>query len=141
LVQLNTIAFNGAHGVRVEHSAYNTLRRNSIHSNAGQGIMIACGGAECPPVPVVTAATASSVSGTSCPGCTIEVFSDHEDQGRYYEGATVANEAGTFTFTKVGWLAGPNVTATATDGAGGTSAFSPPVRLPARPPRRHLGRS
>lgn len=141
LVQRNTIAFNGADGVRVEGSPYNTLRRNAIHSNVNGGILASCEDGGCAPVPVITAVTSSKVSGTTCPGCTIEAFSDHEDQGRFYEGTTVANEAGAFTFTKAGWLAGPNVTATATDGAGGTSAFSAPVRVPPRPPRRHLGRS
>jgi parallel beta-helix repeat protein len=140
-VQSNTIVFNGAHGVRVENSGNNTLRRNAIYGNAERGIATNCGGAECPPPPVVTAVTAGRVSGTACPRCTIEVFSDHEDQGRFYEGTTVADEAGAFTFTKRGWLGGPNVTATATDGAGSTSAFSSPVRVPPRPPRRRLGRS
>jgi len=140
-VQGNTIAYNGANGVRVERSPYNTLRCNSIHSNVNGGIRTTCEGAACPPVPVVTAVTSSRVSGTACPGCTIEVFSDHDGQGKLYEGTAVANGTGAFTFTKTGWLAGPNVTATATDGAGSTSAFSSPVRVPPRPPRRHLGRS
>jgi parallel beta-helix repeat protein len=141
LVQRNTIVFNGAHGVRVERSAYNTLRRNSIHSNVNGGILASCEDGGCAPVPVITAVTTSTVSGTACAGCTVEVFSDHDGQGKLYEGTAVANGTSAFTFTKTGWLAGPNVTATATDGAGSTSAFSSPVRVPPRPPRRHLGRS
>jgi hypothetical protein len=54
----------------------------------------------------------------------VELFSNTGDQGLIYEGATVADLAGDFTFAKK--LSRPNVTATATDEAGNTSPFSLP---------------
>jgi hypothetical protein len=79
---------------------------------------------------VITTGSATQVSGTACPNCTVEVFSDAEDEGAIYEGTTTANASGNWTLTKPGGLAGPYVTATATDGGGNTSEFSAPVSVP-----------
>ena len=65
--------------------------------------------------------------GTACPNCTVDVYSDDEDEGRVYEGSTTADDAGDWTFD--GSPEGPNVTATATDAAGNTSEFSAPVEV------------
>jgi hypothetical protein len=61
-------------------------------------------------------------------GCTIELFSDADGAGAVYEGTTTAGPAGAWTFGKPDGVAGPNVTATATDSAGNTSEFSAPAR-------------
>jgi hypothetical protein len=123
-IEENLIAFNPV-GIRVEGAGaiHNTFTRNSIHSNDDAGIIISGGGNEDLAAPVITGF--GSVSGTACASCTIEVFSDDEDQGRTYEGSTVADGAGGWTFGAT--PAGPNVTATATDAAGNTSEFSEPV--------------
>jgi hypothetical protein len=84
------------------------------------------------PAPVILAATSTTVSGTACPGCTVEVFSDDGDEGRIYEGTAVAEASGVFAFDRGSPLKGPYVTATATDGTGNTSAFSIPRRVPMR---------
>jgi len=68
----------------------------------------------------------TTVSGTACPGCTVEIFSDDEDEGRVYEGSAVANAEGLFGFDKGGPFTGPHLTATATDSSGNTSEFSTP---------------
>jgi hypothetical protein len=81
------------------------------------------------PAPVVRLAAERSVSGTTCPGCTMEIYSDAEDEGCIYEGTTVADGMGHFTFAKNGSLSGPYITATATDGEGNTSEFSLPALL------------
>jgi hypothetical protein len=71
----------------------------------------------------------------------VEVFSDSEDEGRVFEGGTVSDASGAFTFTKSsGHLTGPDVTATATDTTGNTSEFSEPKPLPRWPVRRLLPR-
>lgn len=66
------------------------------------------------------------VSGTACPSCIVEIFSDTGDEGAVYEGQTQADENGAFAFEKGAPLAGPHLTATATDES--TSEFSLPVR-------------
>jgi hypothetical protein len=79
---------------------------------------------------VITTASATQVSGTACANCTIEVFSDANDEGALYEGTTTANSSGNWTFTKASGLTGPYVTATATDANSNTSEFSAPVSVP-----------
>jgi hypothetical protein len=130
--EANLIAYNGGHGVEIDGSygaARNTITRNRIYSNAGRGIALLSGGNAGLAAPVITAASATQVSGTACANCTIEVFSDAADEGAVYEGTTTANAAGNWTLTKPGGLTGPYVTATATDGQGNTSEFSAPVSV------------
>jgi hypothetical protein len=131
----NVIAFNGRNGVRVSgsDSLSNSVTANSIHSNGGLGIdNVAGGNLELAP-PVINTASATQVAGTACANCTVEVFSDPEDEGAVYEGFTTADGAGNFTFSKLAGLTGPNVTATATDGQGNTSEFSAPVSVASTP--------
>ena len=127
----NVIAFNGTYGVWITEAGTvgNTITQNSIHSTQSWGIRLTAGGNNQLARPIVFSAQATQVSGTACPNCTIEVFSDADDQGAVYEGTTVAGYAGNWTFTKPGGLSGPSVTATSTDGDGNTSPFSAPVRL------------
>ena len=116
-------------GIWVDSYPYNTIRRNSIYSNAGKGIETTNGGNNMLAAPVIITVTETSVSGTACPGCTVEVFSDAEDEGRVYEGSTIADASGAFTFSKGSPLTGPNITATATDSDGNTSEFSTAQRV------------
>jgi parallel beta-helix repeat protein len=130
----NVIAFNTGDGVYVNGvnggATGNTIRGNSIYSNGGKGIDNANGGnLELTP-PAITGF--GSVMGTACPNCTIDIYSDDEDEGRVYEGSTTADNGGDWTFD--GSPEGPNVTATATDAAGNTSEFSAPVVLPEATP-------
>lgn len=81
------------------------------------------------PAPVIRAVDGTSVSGTACANCTVEVFSDDEDEGGIYEGTAIAGASGAFVFRKPDGLTGPYITATATDRDGNTSEFSQPVRL------------
>ena len=65
-----------------------------------------------------------------CYPCTVEVFSDSEDEGRIYHGSTTTNDDATGTWTYPGAVTGPHITATITDANGNTSEFSlysPPV--------------
>ncbi len=139
----NIIAFNTADGVNVWRYPSNTIRRNSIFANSGTGIRLFEDGNNLLAPPTITEVSATSVSGTACAGCVVDVFSDDEDEGRLCEGNTTADASGTFVFTKHTSLAGPNVTATATDSGGSTSGFSAPVAAPPgreRAPRRPSGR-
>jgi len=120
----NTIAFNGNVGVQVWTYPGNTIRRNSIYGNAYSGISLVEGGNDDLAAPVITYVLLDSVEGTACTGCIVEVFSDEEDEGQVYEGHTIADGSGNWTWA--GRAGGPYVTATATDQTGNTSAFSVP---------------
>ncbi|HSQ00310.1 MAG TPA: CSLREA domain-containing protein [Candidatus Dormibacteraeota bacterium] len=123
----NLIAFNGQ-GVWVTDTATrgNTITRNRIHGNANSGIRLYQGN-DALPAPEILTVGGDRVAGTACAGCTVEVFSDVEDEGALFEGSVVADSAGGWLFTSASGLDGPHVTATATDAVGNTSAFSAPV--------------
>ena len=126
----NVIAHNSGNGIRVDgpDTTGNRITQNSITDNASLGIdNYYKGNAELAP-PAITSTTDDSISGTACPNCTVEIFSDPEDEGKIYEGTTTADGNGNFIWS--GSVAGPYVTATETDGAGNTSEFSLPI-LPA----------
>ena len=131
----NLVAYNGLDGVLVDgadsftSTVGNTITANSMTANGRRGIYNFRGGNAGLAAPVITTASATQVSGTACANCTVEVFSDAADEGAIYEGATAANAAGNWTFTKPGGLTGPYLTATTTDGAGNTSEFSAPVSV------------
>ncbi len=125
----NAIAHNVGAGVRVTAQPANLIRGNSIYEN-GSGIELDAGGNKGIKSPVLSAVTRSSVAGKTCAGCAVEIFSDSGNQGRVFEGIAVGDGSGNFSFVKVGTLAGPFVTATATDGDGNTSEFSAPKKVP-----------
>lgn len=134
-VQGNTIAGNGGAGVGEWSSTAVRLRRNSVYANGAAGLDIFSPAAPSPPV--LGALTSQRVTGTACAGCVVEVFSDQEAEGRVYEGTATAGPDGAFTLsTSPRNLTGRNMTATATDEAGATSAFSAPVAVPRQPRRR-----
>ena len=69
----------------------NTITQNSITQNGTLGIDNFGGNTELAP-PTILNVSASSVSGTVCPNCIVEVFSDPEDEGKIYEGTAIADE-------------------------------------------------
>ncbi|MDO8614911.1 MAG: hypothetical protein Q7T33_04125 [Dehalococcoidia bacterium] len=130
----NVVAYNARDGVWVEGADVlgNTVTRNSIFANGTVnhlGINNLSGGNLELAAPSI--ASASPPVGTACAGCTVELFSDGEDEGRVYEGTATADGTGNWTLNPS--VSGPNLTATATDAAGNTSEFSAPFALPAAP--------
>jgi hypothetical protein len=126
----NIIAYNQDAGILFwEDAPNNTITQNSIRDNLGRGI----GFASTNPTPLQPPLVfnfdlqAGALDGTACPNCTVEIFSDSSDEGATFEGYAKAEDDGVFIFTKDAPLAGPSLTATATDPAGSTSAFSPPT--------------
>jgi CSLREA domain-containing protein len=154
----NTIA-NNPIGVwiRDPNTDGNRITRNSIYSNTGLGIDLDPnaqvnindpGDSDTGPneqlnFPVITSAQATSVTGTACPGCTVELFVADSNgpgtaggpgagaygEGRTYLTATTASGGGQFTTAISGVSNGQWVTATATDSAGNTSEFSENVKV------------
>ena len=127
----NVIAHNRKHGIVIQHSNSlgNTITGNSIHDNGRGGIKLLEGGNSSLPSPVITDfnVTEGFAAGTTCPSCTVEVFSFQGSQGEIYEGQTSADVTGFFTFNKRIAFAGPNLTAVTTDIYGNTSEFSAAV--------------
>ena len=124
----NVVAFNAGHGIGIytPEALGNTITQNSIHHNVGMGIELEDGGNGELEAPIITDFDlgAGTVRGRACSLCTVEVFSDDEDEGQTYEGWASANGAGNFVFSKGSALTGPNITATNTDADGNTSEFS-----------------
>jgi parallel beta-helix repeat protein len=138
ILALNEIAYSGEHngadngeaGVHISGASAlsDTLTGNSIYDNDGPGIVLADGGNMGLGVPTISSAScAGPVSGKSCAGCTVEIFSDYNGEGRIYETSVVADGSGNFTWN--GSPSGPNLTATSTHTAGHTSPFSAPVSI------------
>jgi hypothetical protein len=65
-----------------------------------------------------------TLTGTTGAGCTVEIFSDNNNQGAIYEGQTVADDKGRFTFENISAFTGPWLTATVTNAKGNTSDFT-----------------
>jgi len=68
-----------------------------------------------------------TISGTTCPGCTVEVFSGSQMYPFVYEGSTTADENGLFDFAKGNALLGREVMLTTTDPERGTSTVGAPL--------------
>jgi hypothetical protein len=126
----NVIAYNGRCGVQVcqSGSLHNTITQNSIYQNQEQGISVEEGGNTELATPSITTfdLSAGTIEGTACANCTVEIFSDSNDEGAIYEGSTMADEAGVFAFSKGAAFVVPKLTATATDAEGNTGEFSAP---------------
>jgi photosystem II stability/assembly factor-like uncharacterized protein len=136
----NTIAFNVDGVAIIGHDTIgNLITQNNIFNNNEVGIQNRDGGNIELSAPIITFIGSRMIQGTALPKTTIEVFSDEEDEGRIFEGSTIADDGGRFTFAMpAGRFTGPNVTTTATDLDSNTSNFSLPVYPPAPAISREL---
>ncbi len=126
----NIIAHNVGAAVSIQSPASqgNTVTGNSIYGN-GDGIFLYQGGNAdiAPPIVLAFDIAGGVIQGFTCPGCRVEVFSDDNDQGRRFEGATFADARGFFALDRPAAFIGPRLTATTTDRSGNTSDFSLPT--------------
>jgi hypothetical protein len=125
----NIIMNNGNYGIKISHDTTirNTITRNSISNHTEFGIYNQDGANNAITAPVILEVSAAGVTGTSFAGCLIEIFSDEFDEGATFEGYTIADAGGSFSWS--GLVTGLFVTATATDTAGNTSQFSEPFEV------------
>jgi parallel beta-helix repeat protein len=126
----NVIAHNNGHGIVVfgENSECNRITQNIVHDN-DLGIYLFDGGNNELAAPLLFDfdRQAGTVAGITCANCKVEIFSDNTDEGEVYEGQTIADNAGIFSFNKGASFTGPRLTATVTDADGNTSRFSVPT--------------
>jgi len=122
----NTIT-NSESGLTIINSRGITLHANSISGNYSYAIDLLDNGNLELAAPVIMQASATGVSGTACPECLVEIFSDISNQGLIFEGSVLVDTSGNFTWS--GNLQGPNITATSTDKQGNTSSFSKAVHV------------
>jgi parallel beta-helix repeat protein len=125
MIQGNRIANSTSAGIWLDGGRNNTVRRNSIYANPFKGIFLDNGANNNLPAPSFSL-NAAGGSGTTCPGCTVELFLDGGNQGRFYLTSMAANSTGVFSFPTYCPLSYPNLTATITDLQGNTSEFSAP---------------
>jgi len=128
----NTIWHNGntsGAGVFVDGSTAvnNRIQQNSIYDSFGLGIELTNGGNTQLSAPTIHQADCEYIAGTACAGCTVEIFSSDDDEGKLFEYTLTANSvSGDFEWG--GWLNGPFVTVTA-DSGNNTSQFSAPFSI------------
>lgn len=139
----NVITGHQGPGVLIIDSTvrYNTVTRNSIYGNTGLGIDIdpigvnpndqysKNGANDRLNFPVLGTANTTTVTGSACANCIVEVFVADSPAGQYGEGRAFAGSAtaaanGAFSVAVSGVVAGNILTATATDSSGNTSEFS-----------------
>jgi hypothetical protein len=137
----NIIAHNSKNGVLVSAGSGDTISQNSIFANTGLGISLASGANNSIAAPTISSATLSGGTLTVTGGFTaatanvsyvLEFFANPsgDAEGKIYLGSLTVTPTSTgtntFTFTTTTSVTGtdPIITATLTDGAEDTSAFS-----------------
>jgi CSLREA domain-containing protein len=150
LVQNNIIRSN-RRGIEVIFwGINNTISKNSIYENVYLGIDLGVhyygvtpndpgDGDEGPNhllnFPEITSANPHGVSGTTCPGCMVELFESDNDPSSHGEGKrfveeTVADASGNFSIPlNYPYSRCTRLTTTATDSAGNSSEFSENVKI------------
>lgn len=122
LIAENVIGKNKGYGISIsdEKATGNTFSHNYISENGGGGIKNFTGLIS---PPTILQVTSNLVSGTAPGNSQVEIYTDPEDQGRFFIGQTMADASGNFNWN--GNLDGEYVTAIAIDDSGNTSEFSP----------------
>jgi CSLREA domain-containing protein len=139
----NVIADNEGAGIRSSASTAvgNRFTQNAIFDNTNIGIDLGARGVTKNDAgdvddganhllnfPIMLQATGGLVSGTACPGCTVELFVSSPARtlrtGRTFAMAAVADADGTFSVSTLSLPIGTWITATSTDSSGSTSEFA-----------------
>jgi len=139
----NTIRRDRLDGILVKDPATlrNIITQNSISNHLLKGIENLNGGNTelSPPVAFDIGPTTPgqgvkiTVTGSTCPNCLVEIFTDGNDEGLFYEGNTRADFKGIFEFTKILEGDEKNLTCTTIDKEGNTSEFGCLFDIPISP--------
>lgn len=134
---VNRIGWNADNGIVIggSSSVRNTIRRNSVFKNNGQGIRLSGGANDAIEAPVITGL--NPIRGTAPANASVEIFLNRpgDAQGETFVVSVNAGGAGTFSRNfDLSLNIGENLTATATDSNGNTSEFGPPIVVDLDPP-------
>lgn len=117
----NIIANNGRNGIYSDDSSFgkNTIAQNNIYDNGvGKGVPR-------PPLIFDFNLAAGTVAGFACANCSVDIYSTSSIEGEIFEGQTIADENGVFTWNNTGPFSGPYLNARTTSVHGRMSEFSP----------------
>ena len=122
MIELNTVSGNKGYGIRANgfEVTGNQWTKNLVYDNITGGIVITSGANNGIPAPTVVQ-DGKTVTITTLPGATVELYSDMQGQGQYFETRMVV-ASGTVTLKRT-WK-GPVVNATVTDTSGNSSGFA-----------------
>ena len=151
----NIIAYHPEYGIYLDanigylsygtcEAYYNSFSQNSLYENEAQGIRLKSGicddGLEYFPnqgiaIPVLSNATPTQVTGTTCPGCLVQIFiadklvvnkpsGDNFGEGKTFLVEGLATGSGSFTLPLDNVALGTILTAHTTDSANNTSEFA-----------------
>lgn len=118
-------------GVGIRNNGPTTLNNswsgNSLYGNLAGGILLSSGGNLNLAAPQLLNVVNNVVAGNATAGATVELFSDNNRQGQFFEQRTTAGADGSFTFTLAPNGQGANLTAITIDPQGNGSPFSSPI--------------
>ncbi|MCB0215462.1 MAG: right-handed parallel beta-helix repeat-containing protein [Chloroflexi bacterium] len=120
-IERNRVVCNAGNGVTLQgpNTVDNVISENSIRSVGGKPISLLSDANRKIKPPTLGDVSETSLTGTACAGCTVEVFSDNDRQAQYFEGRVVADASGAFVLDKPEGWQGRYVTASqARDGNG-----------------------
>jgi parallel beta-helix repeat protein len=125
VIRANVIVSNTKHGIRANNNDVNrnTWRENTVYNNGDGGIVLTDGAQNSIAPPSVVKMSSTKASGNASPNAIVEIFSDHNQQGKFFEGSVTADSAGAWSFEKAAGFLAPNLNATQTDPNGNSSAF------------------
>jgi hypothetical protein len=132
----NTIMCNEQGGIFMQgtNTRENKITANEITRNKGpKPITLSQGANRGVRAPRITGATRTSVIGTACANCTVEVFTDPNRQAAVFEGRTKAGADGVFRLDKSEGFTDAFITATATDTENNSSELAEAVEISAAP--------
>lgn len=137
----NRIAYNMSDGILIAgiESTNNAIIRNSIFGNSGKAINILNGGNLGLDTPEITQLSSRFIRGSAGSGQVIEIYSDTETQSAYFEGETLTDLTGGFSFLlPTGSFKNRYIAVTARDQDGNTSQLSESMENPAHATGKEL---